>query len=435
MHLRLKMRHRTPPQKRISQSLTRFNVAAWGRQSGKTTFGLDKMLIKPLQGRPGGKYWYILQTYDTAQIAYKRFEALAKRNPEVLGGKPNKGDLMIPLIGGREISFKSGRNYEDLRAETLDGCIIDEVRQQDPLLWTRVIRPMLTKRGGWCDFYSTPNGFDHFKDLWDFALEHPNEWSTFQAPSSEAWWWTEEELQSNRLTMSEDEYAQEILADFREIGKGKVFKPHGVHNQLRQNPFAVTGQKWSPYLPIIVGLDFNVGKMVWELLQYKAGHFHYVTELAIENTNTEEMAPLLVDKVKGHRPGVVLVGDASGKSQKTSAAGKTDYSIIMKHLHDAGIPCRNLTPESNPMVKDRVNMTNSRLKSVAGTVNLTYDPIECKHLKKDFERLVWKEGADGAIVDKSNHELTHASDAATYPICYYAKDWKPSTGTLKVIER
>ena len=36
--------------KRISQSIKRFNVASWGRQSGKTTFGLDKMIYKPLQG-------------------------------------------------------------------------------------------------------------------------------------------------------------------------------------------------------------------------------------------------------------------------------------------------------------------------------------------------------------------------------------------------
>jgi len=432
----LLLRRRTLPQKKLHESKARFNVASWGRQSGKTTAGLDKMLYKPLQGRPFGIYWYVLQTYSAAEIAFHRYCQNFWRDRGLLGGQPNKSDLFVPLINGAVVHFKSGDNFENLRAETLDGCIIDELRQQNSALWPRVIRAMLAKHKGWCDFYSTPNGHDHFYDLYQFAIEHPDEWSIFHAPSIEAPWWDASEIESAKASMSEDEFAQEILAEFREIGKGKVYINHGLHNQRTENPFAIRGYLWSHYLPIIVGLDFNVASMRWLLMQHRAGDFYVGDEIApMGYTNTEETVGVLIEKVRGHKPGVILIGDASGKSQKTSASGSTDYSIIMKALKEAGIPVHNYTPESNPLVKDRVNMVNSRLKSANGQVHLWYHPLNCKHLKRDFERVVWKEGAQGAIMEKSDSTLTHASDALGYPICHYSKEWKSSPGVLRVVPR
>lgn len=362
---------------------------------------------------------------------YKFYRA----SPRAFDKKPNESDLLCRFRHGPEISFKSGWNYEDLRIETLDGVVIDEYRQQPSDLWPLVIRPMLGAKLGWADILSTANGFDHFYDLFDMAKDHPEEWGWFHAPSTIAPWWTPEEIASARATMSEDEFAQEILAEFREVGKGKVYKNHGIHNQLMENPFSVRGLSWSPYLPLVIGLDFNVGTMAWEIGQHRNGDFYYSDEIAVENTNTQEVTPLLIEKVKGHKLGVILIGDASGKSQKTSASGSTDYSILMKAFKEAGIPCRNLTPEANPAVKDRVNMMNSRLKSADGSVHFWYHPKKCKRLKTDLERVTWKEGAQGAILDKSNVSLTHASDSAGYPVCYYSHEWRAAPGVLRVIER
>lgn len=436
MLIRLNLRHRTPPQKRISESLARFNVGVWGRQSGKTTYGLDKLIYRPLQGRPYGKYWYILQTYSAARVAFDRYKQVYLQSPGLFARKPHESQLSFTLINGAEVAFKSGNNYQDLRAQTLDGAIIDEVRQQHKDLWPLVIRPMLARRKGWCDFLSTPNGFEHFYDLYEFAKAHPEEWATFHAPSSEAPWWTEEEIASARSSMTDDEFAQEILAEFREIGVGKAYKKHGLWNQETQNPLAIRGMTWSPYLPIVVGLDFNVALMAWQLCQHRAGDFYFGDEIAVENTDTEEMAKLLCEKVKGHKPGVILIGDATGNARKTASVGKTDYSIIISQLKAHGIPCRNLTPEANPPVKDRVNMVNSRLKAADGSVHLFYHPTKCKRLKKDFERVATKTGTDGFILDqKKDPLLTHASDGAGYVIAYYAPEWRKSVGTLKVIPR
>lgn len=429
--IKIKLPARTKPQIKLDASVTRFNVAAWGRQSGKTTGGLFKILKKSLKGRSDGNYWFILQTYSAAKIAYRRFKKLSA--PLIIDKSDT--ELKVILRGNRSIFFKSGKNFEDLRAETLDGAIIDEMRQQHPDLWPMVIRPMLSRRKGWCDFLSTTNGFDHFYDLYSFAQSRPNEWTVFHAPSTESPWWTAEEILSARATMSDDVFAQEILAEFREIGAGKTYKNHGIHNQLIENPFAVRGYEWSHYLPIVVGLDFNVGLCVWTMGQVKAGDFYFGDEIALENTDTEQMAIVLAERVKDHRAGVVLVGDASGNARRTSAVGQTDYQIIKKVLQSKGILFEDRTPKENPGVKDRVNCVNSLLKAADNSVHLWYNPQRCRYLKRDFERVKWKQGADGAFLDKSDPLATHASDAAGYPICLYANVFRERPGKMRVIVR
>lgn len=392
------------------------------------------MIEKPITGRRSGVYWYVLQTHSAAEIAFNRYLTQVSKANGFLIYK-NESEKKVVLCNRASLFFKSGENYEDLRAETLDGCVIDEFRQQSPDLWPKVIRPMLARRNAWCDILSTPNGFDHTKDLYDFALEHPEEWATVHAPSTDAWWWSKEEIESARATMSDDEFAQEILAEFREVGVGKVYKGHGTWNQKTQNPFSITGQQWSPYLPIIVGLDFNVGLMAWELLQNRGPDFYYGDEIAIKNTDSEECGKALVEKVKGHKQGVILIGDSSGNARKTSAVGQTDYSIIKNILKSAGIKCVDNTPEANPPVKDRINCVNAALKAADGSSHLWYHPTNCKYLKRDFERVKWKDGTDGAVLDKSDPLSTHASDAGGYPVVYYSVLLRKMVGTLKVIPR
>jgi hypothetical protein len=442
MKISLKLRSRTPAQKRLTDSLKRFIVACFGRQSGKTTYGIDKMIWKPLKGRPNGIYWYILQTHSAAEIAFNRCLNELRKSPKLLGGKPNHSEKRIPLINGAQVFFKSGENYEDLRAETLDGCIIDEYRQQHKDLWPMVIRPMLSRRKGWCDFLSTPNGFDHFYDLAEYAKCNPDEWDFYHAPSSEAWWWTEEEIESAKSSMTEAEFAQEILAEFRNIHTGKVYSSEGEWNRRLTSPFCNDGGLVSKFLPVTVGLDFNVNPMAWSMGQFKGPVSYWFDEVHLTNTNTMEAATELGNKLLDLKksgllnasPNVRLCGDASGESRNTKAT-ESDYTIICKELDRLKITWTNDTEKSNPPVKERVNTVNARLKSADGSVTLFYNPIKCPHLKRDFDRVSWKDGS--SMLDQTTDKsLTHASDGVGYSICKYAPlELFGSVGGLTVVKR
>lgn len=420
-------------QAQIHKSPTRFNIVCFGRQSGKTTYGLNKILDRAWVGPDNSVYWYVLQTYDAARIAFSRVKQTYSMSPPAFARKPNESLLTVTLNRGQTIFFKSGKNFEDLRAETLDGAVIDEYRQQHKDLWPLVIRPMLGRKKGWADILSTPNGFDHFYDLFE-AARIDREWTGFQAPSTVAPWWTPEEIESARRSMTEAQFAQEILAEFRDLTSGKAYLSHGQHNIRETSPFTRDGSLVSPHLPIVVGMDFNVTPIAWVLGQTNGERFYWFNEIHLENSHTQEASLELIERVKDHKAGVVICGDASGNAMKTSAAGKSDYSIIEQMLTEANIKWENITPKANPHVKDRVNTVNMKLKSASGDTLMWYHP-QCKHLRKDLERVVWKQGANAILDQKKDPTLTHMSDAMGYPVAEMSKLWEPSPGKLSVIRR
>jgi len=372
-----------------------------------------------LEGPPDAVYWYVLQTYSAAEIAFKRFVRLFPRSSwdQCFEKKPNESERTVFLAGNRQVHFKSGQNFEDLRAETLHGCIIDECRQQNESLWRQIVRPMLGRHKGWCDFYSTPNGFDWFYDLYQSAQGN-DEWAVFHSPSTACFWWTETEIESTKKTMSEAEFAQEIRAEFRDLTRGKAYKNYSQQNHSTHNPLAVAGLKWNPMLPIHVGMDFNLSPMAWTLAQKRHNRMHFEDEVWIQRSDTAEAALVLCDKVSGHKPGIILVGDSTSRAGQRAAAGKSDYDILCEVLDFRGIKWTNLTPSENPRVKDRVNTVNARLRSASGEVFVTVNPESCPMLHRDFERVAWKVHNDGVLLDqKTDPMLTHSSDGAGYLIC------------------
>ena len=407
---------RTPPQKKIQSSLARFKFAVWGRQSGKTTNGIWTMATRPFAGRANGIYWYVLQTHSASEVAFNRYIKLFPKDSwqYLWAKKPNESEKTVFLTGGREVHFKSGQNYQDLRIETLDGSVLDELRQQPYQLWPEVIRPMLGRRKGWAELYTTPSGFDHCYDLYEETKKDP-EWAHFHAPSTEAWWWTAEEIDSAKRTMSEAIFAQEILAEFRDLTRGKAYVNFGEHNISDVNPFSHLSI--SPHLPIILGTDYNLSPMAWSLGQVNVGkaHWFYYDEIHLESSHTQEASEAAVAKLEGLPNEVWVCGDATSKAGQRAAAGQSDYDILMSRLRAANIKAINRTPDSNPLVRDRVNTANAYLKNAAGVSSLWVHP-RCKNLIKDFQRVVWKE--NNAVLDEGpRREQTHATDSATYPLC------------------
>jgi hypothetical protein len=419
MKIRLEMPRRTPPQKKYDESTKRFNLSLWGRQSGKTTAGHRKLLWKPLLGKENAVYWQVLQTYAAADVVYDRYMRFIHPHKDTLLKYKNESERRVELIGNRNIFFKSGQNFEDLRTESLDGCVIDEARQQDQRVWTMVIFPMLSKSKGWADIMSSPNGFDWLYDLKQSKATDPN-WGVIHAPSSEAWWWTEEELAEAKKNMSDLQYRQEILAEFVNLRSGKVYYAFSDANKTETCPFAQG--KWSPYHPLVLGPDFNVSPMSWSLGQYAYEKWWWFDEIRLMDSNTHEAALELRDKImmmkeEGWRaadPGLLICGDASGKARSTKS-NQSDYDILKGVLKEAGITYRDITPEANPSIKDRINAMNAQFKNAAGQISSFVHPTGAKWLVHDLERVVWKSGSDFTLDPGKDKMLTHMSDGAGYP--------------------
>lgn len=417
------------------QDQARYRVASLGRQSGKSTMCLNE-LVKRAWEKPGTKYWFISPTYGQAKVQYRRLVGMLWACPDVMS-KKNQTELRVKFINDSEISFKSGENYQNLRGESLHGAVIDEVRDQHPDLWVQVIRPMLTTTKGWCAFVSTPNGFDSFYDLAMKATDDP-EWSLIQSPSTCNPLFTDEELNNARKEMGEAEFAQEIMAEFRDLHNGSAYVSFSEANIREFSPFLGDQHVYTKHLPILVGLDFNISPCAWVLGQERNGDFYFFDEIFMSKTHTQEMAMELISRVRTLQPRtnpqVIICGDATGRALKTATAGKSDYSILFEMLDQAGITYDNRTPDSNPLVKDRVNIVNSKLKSASGSHHLFVHP-NCKHLRKDLQRVAWKRGATAILDQTTDPSLTHMSDAMGYAVCSMSRLWEAPAGGLRVIRR
>ncbi len=425
----------------VHMSKARFRVASWGRQSGKSTCCLNEILRYAWE-HEGVTLWFISPTEKQAKVQYRRLVGMLWKCQGILL-KKNQTELRVKLFNQSQIKFVSGEVLDKLRGETLHGVVIDEVRDQHPELWSMVIRPMLATTGGWAMFVSTPRGFDQFYDLAKKAMSDLiGKWEFFKAPSTCNPLFTEEEYQDSKKDMSEAEFAQEIDAEFRNITSGKAYSSAGEHNKLMSSPFCKDGALVSPYLPVVVGLDFNVGFMRWHLGQFKGPSSYWFDAVEVNETNTQECAPVLVEKLVALRdagllkqnPMVRICGDATGESRNTKAT-QSDYDIICKALDDEKITWSNDTLKSNPPVKTRVNTMNARLKAADGTITLHYHPINCKALDRDFDRVVWKPGTN-ELDQTKDKSLTHSSDGVGYPVCVFSPiELGGTVGTLKTITR
>lgn len=436
MKLRIRMPSRTPPQKRYDESDKRFNLALCGRQTGKTTMGYRKLVWKPLRSTAQRSmnrhaiYWHVLQTHAAADIVYERYLRMIHPFKSQILRYKSDTEKRVELIGRNNIFFKSGENFEDLRTESLDGAIVDEARQQSKELFTMVLLPMLAKAraldpsSGWGDILSTTNGFDWLYDFYNDKINDPS-WNVIRSPSTEAWWWTPDEINEIKKNMTELEFRQEILAEFVNIRTGKAYVSFGEWNHSTECPFAL-GKLWSPYHSVVVGMDFNLTPMAWSLGQLAADRWWWFDEVNIQGATkrpvNEEAGIILRDKIlamkdAGYRaePNLIICGDATGKAtQRTS--NMSDYDIVLAILKDAGITFRNETPEANPSVKDRVNAVNVKCRDALGNVNLFLHPQYCPHLQKDLDRVAWKEGGEFVLDPGPKKMFGHASDGAGYAI-------------------
>jgi hypothetical protein len=414
-------------------SRARYRVIVFGRQAGKSTWAINE-LLRWAWMYPGTTYWFISPTIAQARTQFRRLIGMLWPCREVML-KKNQSELRVKLINQSQIVFKGGDNPDSLRGETLHGAIIDEDRDQDPELFPMIIQPMLRTTGGWCAFTSTPNGFDHFYDLAKKAQDPKfrGTWAFFQAPSTCNPLWTVAEYEDAKASMTELQFRQEILAEFVKLyGSTAYVNFSDSRNVKDYSPFTDSAQI-SPHLPIVVGLDFNLSPMCWTLGQTNKKAFYWHDEIHLERSHTQEAALELRERVKDHKAGIILCGDASGKAGQRAAAGQSDYDIVCQVLKDAGIKWSNITPQANPAIRDRVNNVNAHFLSAAGTTTM-WISRSCRFLLEDFEKVGWKEGANYTLDPGKKKLLTHQSDSVGYPL--WAMDPIPSrfmVGGLSVI--
>lgn len=131
---------------------------------------------------------------------------------------------ILQLINGRMIKIKGTDRPDNIRGIGLSYVVMDEYAFMRPDVWEFIIEPMLTLSEGGALFIGTPDGENHFYDLWMRGMSDDpahRDWKSWTFTSADNPHLPRAEIERARETKSADAFAQEYEASFK-IGAGLV---------------------------------------------------------------------------------------------------------------------------------------------------------------------------------------------------------------------
>lgn len=260
------------------------------RRAGKTVAAINETVREVLLcDRPNPRGFYVAPTFSQAKdIAWTYLKDSTRSIP---GMKFYESDLRADFPTGARVKLFGAENPDRMRGVYADVVVIDEFASMSPAIWEDVLRPALTDRQGKGIFLGTPKGQDAFYDLWNFALEHPEEWYSLMLRASETGIISAKELRDNFELMGEAKYAREYECDFSASFEGSYYlkdimraKVGGRVRPILHDPAADVYSCWDLGIAdAMARWDFQVINDEWHWLYYYEntglGLDHYINEV------------------------------------------------------------------------------------------------------------------------------------------------------------
>lgn len=307
----------------------------------------------------------------------------------------NKTDHELYIPGWNGIMWiGSGDNPDSLKGPNLAAAYIDEPFIQDREVFeqmnARVRHPQAKLRE--IGLTGTPEQLNWGYDL---TLDNNIDIGIIRGSTRDATALPKEYIENLLKLYTEEQVKAFIDGEFVNLQSGRAvtnFSRDIVENRVED----IEDMK---RFPVEFGIDFNVDHLTAEIFLDINGTIRYIDEIKMQiDSNTFEIAAKIREKYPTAR---YCYPDATGSARKTSST-KSDHQI----LRDSGFVI--MSERNNPHLKDRVNSFISMIKQ--GRISIS---PKCKALIRDCEIMTWK---NGKLDEGKDHSLTHAFDAATYPV-------------------
>ena len=406
----------TKPQHKVSSSNKRFRVLVSGRRFGKTYLCITEMM--KFATKVGKTIWYVAPTFKMArEIVWLKLKQMLSDFNWIESINETNLSIRIKKTGSI-ISLKGCENYDSLRGVGLDFLILDEFADIDEKAWTEVLRASIADTQGDVLMCGSPKGFGN----WSYRMyekgKRDKEWDSFQFTTLEGGMVSKEEIEQAKQDIDIRTFRQEFEGTFENYAGAVYYNFHAVDNVQEKK---IDWQK-----PLHIGLDFNVDPMSACVAQIDRDKIHFVDEIVIYSSNTDEMVQEIRDRY-GTKTRIFVYPDTACRQRKTSAGGRTDLTI----LQNAGFSVKCKLKHSP--IRDRVNAVNSRLKSADGKRYIFISP-SCKIMIKGLQRQIYKENTN--IPDKEEG-YDHMNDAIGYlteivkPLVSTPRDFRPQRWNIK----
>ena len=395
-----------PSQKRFHQSKARFKGFSGPIGSGKSQ-ALCQEAIRLAYLNPGRMGLLGAPTFPMLKDATQAtlFEILDANG---IRHEHNKAENTLVLKdSGSKMLFRAVDEFERLRGTNLAWFGLDELTYTQEAAWLRLEgRLRDPKAKVLCGFAAwTPKGYDWVYRR--FVANPGGAYETIFAPPRENRHLMDKVPDFyDRLKASYDQkfYAQEVLGTYLSLTGGRVYS--AFERDAHVGDFTA-----DPRLPLLWALDFNVDPMSSLIAQIAGPTVYVLDEIVLRNATTREACEEFLKRFPKHPAEIMVYGDASGNQQQTT--GATDYEMIREHFRvHSMLNIRYKVPKANPLVRERIHLTNAKFRSAAGDIGLKIDR-KCKELINDLEQVSYK--ADTAQIDKEKDRMrTHLSDALGY---------------------
>lgn len=341
-----------PLQAVIHRQLKRFNVICLHRRAGKTHLSLNELIDRAFRNQnKSPQYAYVAPTYGQAKrVAWDLLKSYLQNIP---GVEFNESELRadVPRPANRDkIRFilLGAENPDSLRGIYLDGVIFDEFADSQPIVWTQVVRPLLTDRQGFAIFIGTPKGQNHFYDIYQQAKNDTSgEWFACLHKASETGIIPKSELEQARSIMSESEYEQEFECSFAAALVGAYF---GKELEKAEAAGRISRVPYDKALPCVTAFDLGIddSTAIW-IAQIYGREVRLIEYIENSGTGLDSYVKLLMEKEyrysKHLLPHDVTVREmTTGKSRLESirTMGLKNVEVVPKLSVEDGINAARL---------------------------------------------------------------------------------------------
>ena len=198
-----------PWQEEVLSDNSRFKVIAAGRRTGKSYLAAISLILAALDGKPG-KVFYVSPTQGQSRdVLWHTIFDIAGEIIE----RSHVNNLEITLSGGNVIYLKGADRPDSLRGVSLKHLVLDEYAFMKPDVFESILRPALADRKGSLIAIGTPEGRNHFYDMFQGASTW-NDWEQFHYTSFDNPLVDKAEIEHARATLPSWAFHQEFMASF-----------------------------------------------------------------------------------------------------------------------------------------------------------------------------------------------------------------------------
>ena len=246
------------------------SIIVYHRRAGKDK-SLFNMLIKKAFERRGVYYYLFPEFAQGRRVIWDGVDGsgfkFLDHIPNVLIQRQNSTDMKIELVNGSIIQIIGTDKFDKVRGSNPVGCVFSEFAFQNPKAWN-IIRPIMAENKGWASFNSTPNGKNHFYDLFNMAEKNKNWYTQFLTVNDSVGWDGQPIITSEAIQdeidagMTEEMVQQEFFCNWTANSQGFYYLTH-IEKSMEEG--RITNVPFNPGSPVETWWDIGVGDntVIW----------------------------------------------------------------------------------------------------------------------------------------------------------------------------